>query len=615
MPPVDPSIHTWIVFALMAGAIVAYAQNRIPLEITSLGILGTLAGLFHFVPLDGADGLNRLGIERLFSGFASPALIAVVSLLIVGQGLVQTGALEAISRIVFRVGRIGPVPPIGLVLIIALTVSAVLNNTPVVVMLIPIVVALADRIGESAARVLMPLSYAAILGGMTTLIGSSTNLLVSGSAVQAGEAGLSFFDFTIPGAILAAIGLVYVYLVVPRLLGRRETTGETQRDGGGKQFIARFDVDEESSLIGTRPVDGIFPSLPGMTVLTVQRGFRTLLPPFEDLAIRPKDVIIVAATRPVLGDAYARAHSDGRLEQIDTTDRPADEPIQPRHHQVMAEVIVAPASRLAGQPLRQIDFESAHRCRLVGIERRPGTTRAEVNDVRLQAGDVLLVQGRRRDIRALRADRDVLLLEWSTRELPSYSHARRASAIFFALVGLAATGIVPIPLAAFIGAVMMLLTGCLNIRQAVRAIDRKVVLIVVSAIALGTAMFETGGAAFLAHGMVDLLDGAAPAVMLSAFFLLVAVFTNILSNHACAVLFTPIAIEVARTVGVDPTVFVIATVLAANCSFATPIGYLTNLLVMTPGDYRFSDFLRAGTPLILLLWIGFSLFAPWYYGL
>ncbi len=615
MTGIDPTIHMWLTFALAAGAIVAYAQNRIPLEVTSLGILAVLAGLFHFVPLPGPDGVNLLDLERLFSGFASSALIAVVSLLAIGQGLVQTGALEAVSRWVFRHGRIGPIPALCVVLVISLVVSGILNNTPVVVMFIPIVVALADRLGESASRVLMPLSFAAILGGMTTLIGSSTNLLVSGSARQAGEPGLGFFDFTLPGLFLAGLGFVYVYFVVPRLLGERRPRAEPEAGSAGKQFITRIDVDEGSSPAGAQPVAGIFPSFPGMTVLTVQRGFRTLLPPFEGLVLRPKDTVIVAATRKVLGEASARAPD--RSPDAEPADQEGDETAaRPRRHRkVMAEVVVAPASRLIGQNLRQIDFETTRRCRLVGIERRPGMTRAELNDVRLQAGDVLLVQGQRRDIRALRAERDLLLLEWSARDLPAYSHARLASVIFFGVVGLSASGFVPIAIAAFAGAVLMVLTDCLNIRQAIRAVDRKVVFIVVSALALGAALFESGGAAFLAHGLVAAIDGAHPAIVLSGYFLLVAVFTNVLSNHACAVLFTPIGIEIARDVGVTPSVFVIATVFAANCSFATPIGYLTNLLVMTPGDYRFTDFLRVGTLLILLLWIGFSLFAPWYYGL
>ncbi|SVC61428.1 uncharacterized protein METZ01_LOCUS314282, partial [marine metagenome] len=232
-----------------------------------------------------------------------------------------------------------------------------------------------------------------------------------------------------------------------------------------------------------------------------------------------------------------------------------------------------------------------------------------------QTGDVLLVAGRRRDIRSLRANRDVVLMQWSESELPSYNHARRASLIFIAVVGIAATGILPIVATAVAGAALMVLSGSLNVRQAARAIDRQIILVGGAALALNAALSATGGGGYIAGGLIDALDGASATVMLSGFFLLVAIFTNLLSNNACAVLFTPIGINIALGLGIDPVIFVVAVILAANCSFASPIGYVTNLLVMTPGRYRFSDFVRAGSPLVLLLWVGFSLFAPWYYGL
>jgi len=249
------------------------------------------------------------------------------------------------------------------------------------------------------------------------------------------------------------------------------------------------------------------------------------------------------------------------------------------------------------------------------VQRRSRMTRAHMHEVRLQAGDVLLISGRSRDVRGLRANRDVVLMQWSESELPSYNHARRASLIFLAVVGVAATGVLPIVAAAVAGAALMVLSGTLNVRQAARAIDRQIILVGGAALALNAALSATGGGGYIASGLIQALDGAGAAVMLSGFFLLVAAFTNVLTNNACAVLFTPIGVNIAAGLGVDPMVFVIAVILAANCSFASPIGYVTNLLVMAPGRYRFSDFMRAGSPLILLLWITFSLFAPWYYGL
>jgi di/tricarboxylate transporter len=605
-----PGFHMWLALALVAAAVIAYAQDRIPLELASLGILVLLAVIFHVFPLDDGAGGNRLGPERIFAGFANPALIAVVSLLVLGQGLVRTGALEAVSQRLFRLGRFGSATAITISLGAALVISGFLNNTPVVVMMIPILVALSNQLGRPTEKVLIPLSYAAILGGMTTLIGSSTNLLVSGMVAELGEDPLRFFDFTIPGLVLAGIGLLYVLFVAPRLLGERPGDAKDEADSAGRQFIAQLEVEPASPLVDSKPVAGMLPQLRGMTVLMVQRGFRTLLPPFEELVIRPRDVVIVAATRKVLVNALARAHGVQPLSSTRDGETNAT-----RTEQVMAEAVVAPASLLVGRKLSQLNFRQAYGCRLIGIQRHARMPRAQINDIRLDAGDVLLIQGRPADVRALRESHDVLVLEWSATELPSYHHAQRAALIFLAVVVAIASGQVPTAIAAFAGAVLMIATGCLNIRQAVRAIDRVIVLLIASAIALGTMLYETGGAAYLAHSLTDLLFWMGPAYVLSAFFLLVACFTNLLSNQACAVLFTPIAIQVAGELGVDPFIFVVAVVLAANCSFATPIGYLTNLLVLTPGRYRFVDFLRAGTPLIVLLWIGFSIFAPWYYGL
>ncbi len=223
--------------------------------------------------------------------------------------------------------------------------------------------------------------------------------------------------------------------------------------------------------------------------------------------------------------------------------------------------------------------------------------------------------GSRANVLALRNNRDVLLMESSARDMPAQAYSSRAQAIFAGVVGLAATSILPITVVSLLGAAMMLVTRCLNVRQASRAIDRRVFTIVAAALAMGTAMQGTGGAAWLAHSMVDLLSGAPLWAVLSGFFLMVALLTNVLSNNATAVLFTPIAVSIAAQLGVTPMPFLLAVIFGANCSFATPMSYQTNLLVMAPGHYKFSDFVRVGTPLIFIVWIAFTIFIPWYYNL
>jgi di/tricarboxylate transporter len=252
---------------------------------------------------------------------------------------------------------------------------------------------------------------------------------------------------------------------------------------------------------------------------------------------------------------------------------------------------------------------------VLGIERRSRMLRRQITGIPLEAGDVLLIQGRRDDVMALRGSRDVLLMEWSAATLPAVHYAKRASVIFLGVVALAATGAVPIVVAAVTGAAAMVLSGALGLRDAVRALDYQIIFTIAAALALGAAMQETGGAAFLANLLLAALDGSSPAVMLSAFFLLVGGLANIISTKATAVLFTPIAVGIARGIGVPVEIFAVAVIFAANCSFASPIGYQTNLLVMVPGRYRFIDFVKAGLPLLIIVWLVFSLFAPWYYGL
>ena len=614
MPEVATSFQMVATFIVIVVALVLYALERVPLELTGLGVIAVLLVLFHFFPVDGPDGANLLDAERLLRGFANPALITVLALLVIGQGLVRTGALDQTAQAVFRLGG-HSWRSVALVLVVVSAVSAFLNNIPVVVIFIPIMQALADRLDRPSSGLMIPLSFAAILGGMTTLIGSSTNLLVSSELVEVGETAFGFFDFTVPGLVLAAAGLVYVTVVAPRLLPVRIAQGDVAQ-GTGRHFIAQITVSDDSKLIGVGAIAGYFRDLPDMTVRMIQRAAETVLPPFEDFTIEAGDVLVVAATRKALTDAIRidpgllRPGSDQAAG-----DDAAAEKMRRAENQMIAEVMVTPASRLIGQNLEQARFHYAHHCNVLGVQRRSRMLRAQVTQIRLEAGDVLLVQGRRDDLRALRFDSDVLLMEWSTTELPSPYHAPRAALIFAAVVAVAATGVVPIAVAAVCGAGLMIACGALSAGQAADALDRKIVMLIAAALALGAALQETGGAALLADGVIAALGDASPAVVLSAFFLLVAVLSNAISTKTCAVLFTPIAVDIGRGLGVDPTAFAVAVVFASNCSFASPIGYQTNLLVMTPGNYRFVDFVRAGSPLIVLLWVVFSLFAPWYYGL
>ncbi len=612
---VDPDWQMWVTIAAMVAVLIAFAWEGVSLELSSLTLLVFLLIWFQVCPLtDPVDGGNRLDPTTLLGGFSNPSLLAVLALLVMGQAMVQTGALTGLTRMFVGLSKNRQRLAIALAFIGVLTTSSMLNNTPVVVMFIPIMQALATRLGWSPSRLMMPLSFAAILGGMTTMIGSSTNMLVSSSLSDLGLGTLGFFDITALGAMLAAIGALYVGLVLPRLLPHRGGLAGALLSPG-KQFIAEIDVTPNAPLVGQTAVSGLFKALPEVTVRLIQRGGHNIFPPFEDVELQAGDVLIVAATRQALTEALARNSGFMLTQAAGEVGRPANGGGRRPDERVLTEVMIAPASRMIDQSVDAVGFQRRFGCLVLGIQRRGRMTRQRLGEIRLEAGDVLLIMGRRTNVDALANNPDLVLMAWATHSLPMLERAPYAAIIFLATVLTAAVGIAPISVAALSGAVAMLVFGCINIRQAARALDRTIFLLVGSSLALGISLYETGAAHFLAMAMIDHLSGPDPVLNLSVVFLTVALATNVLSNNACAVLFTPIAVSMAGELGVDPSVMAITVILAANCSFATPIGYQTNLLVMGPGHYRFSDFLKGGSPLIVIMWLAFTLIAPIYFGL
>ena len=593
-------------------AILLYAWERMAMEIISVGIIGLLLVFYTIFPYLDADGNNLLRPSKILAGFSNPALITVLSLLVIGQAIVNTRSLERATQFVVGLSPKNPFFSMVFALIFVLIISAFLNNTPVVVIFIPIMQILADRFSRSASAFMMPLSFVAILGGMTTLLGSSTNLLISNSLADLGLRQFSFFEFTVPGLVLAATGFLYIVFIAPKILPNRRTLANTLIDGDGKQFLAQVTVNEDSKLIGEEAVAGIFPSLKEMTVRMIFRGEHAELTPFDGFKLRSGDVLVVAATKKALTNVLATGVGVLSTEYIEKSkSRVGDGKLS----QILSEIMITPGSRLVGQNLEQIGFRYRFNSIVLGLQRRTRMIRTKMTEIALEAGDILLVQGSAENIESLRNHRDLIPMAWSYTDIPSPKLAMRANIIFFSVIALAATHLLPIVVAAVLGAAAVIFTGVINIRQAGRAIDRRLFLLIVSALALGTAMYETGAAAFLADIIIQLFGTSSPAVVLSAFFFLVAFLTNIISNNACAVLFTPIAVNLAETLGVDPMIFAIGLVFAANCSFVTPLGYQTNLLVIGPGHYKFNDFVKVGLPLSLLLWLVFSLFVPWYYGL
>lgn len=606
----------WATLAIISGAVVFYTLDRFSLELVSAAALVALLVLFLAAPLM-REGENLLSTETLLSGFASPALFAILGLLIIGQGMFQSGALEHPTEYLLRAFDKWPVLVTGAIFAFIMIVSAFLNNTPVVVMFIPIMAALSKQSKIPVARFMMPLSYLSIFGGMTTLIGSSTNLLAAQSyrATTGGEIG--FFELTPMGLILASVGIFYMATVGRWLMPIRENPShQAMNEREGKHFIAQIEITRGHPLIGKGPVAGLFVDLPDITVRMVQRREKAILPPFDDFAFQAGDVVIVAATRGAL-TGLLKSNPDileGLMAETSIADD-VDGSVQRSTQLTMVEAIVAPGSRLIGRSIQQIGFHAQTDCVIVGIERRSRMIRTQMNTIRLEAGDVLLILGDINDIRNLRSDRDILLLEWSMQGLPDPRNARMAAFIFAGVVAVTASGLAPIAISAIAGATAMVATGCLNVRQAARAIDRRIYLLIGASLAMGVALERTGGAALIGEGIAVAAGQFGPVAVISAFFFICAGLTNVLSNNATAVLFTPIAVSAARQVGIDEHFLVLTVIFGSNCSFATPVAYQTNLLVMTPGHYKFRDFITVGGPLIVLLWIVYTAVAPYYFNL
>jgi di/tricarboxylate transporter len=399
---------------------------------------------------------------------------------------------------------------------------------------------------------------------------------------------------------------------MPLILKKRPGMADDIKANSGRQFVSQIEITRAHPLLGMKSRLGLFPQLANMTVLMVVRREIPIPPPFEDITLSQGDIIIVAATR----DALTKALSSGsaNMPSHPKEDQPsAEKEIEPDFH--LAEVVVSPGSRYVGRTVQGANIRFIEGVVVMGVQRKSRMQHREFRQIRLEPGDTLLVGGKTEALDRLRSSRDLLLLEWSAAAVPMRRFAWRALTIFALVVFCASTGLLPIMVASLAGVFAMIAASCLNLRQAARTFDGRIFMLVAAALAGAVALEKTGGAEYLANSVINSFDGSSPMVVLSAFFLATAVLTNFLSNNATAVLFTPIAIKVAEGIGAPPEAFIACVIFAANCSFATPVGYQTNLLVMGPGHYRFFDFIKAGSPLVILIWLTYSFVGPWYYGL
>lgn len=604
----------WTSLFVVVASVFFYMTDRWSMETISAGIVLSLLLLFEIPGATGANG-EAISAAQILAGFGNPALIAIMALLVVGQGLFQTGALDGPTRVLLSSYDNRPFLTLIAAFAAVFATSAFINNTPVIIMFLPIMSAIAQRMGASPSKIMMPLSFIGVFAGMTTLIGTSTNLLAADVYERLSMDTLGFFELTSLGLVLAGVGILYVLLTSRFLLPSRVGLTDEIASTSGKQYVAQIEVAHNHFLNGKSPVAGMFQDLPNMTVRMIQRGEQAMLPPFDDdeVTLQAGDLVIVAATRQVLSDTLAQQpdllrqmwRASGGDENKDLTPRSL----------MLAEAVIAPGSRMAGRTVELIGFRRLTKTVVLGIQRRSRMIRSKLGEIRLEAGDTLLLCAPPEAFAELRTSRDILILEWSSTEIPVTARAMLARILTFGTIALAAFNILPILHASLLGAVAMILTGCLNFRQATRALDLRIFLLIAAALAMGAALELTGAAAMIAHAVVQTAEPYGTLAVLSAIFLAVAILTNIVSNAATAVLFTPVAISAAQELGAEPLPFVLAVIYAANCCYATPIAYQTNLLVMGPGHYKFSDFMKFGGPLVLIMWITFTIAAPWRFDL
>ncbi len=609
--PSPPNSHAIVVLALTVLALILFTREKLPLESSSLLILVSLAVGFELFPF--RTGESVLHAVDFFHGFGHEALVAVCALMIAGQGIVRTGALEPVGRGLARLWKISPSISLLLTLLVAATISAFINNVPVVVLLLPLLINVSLRTGSPASSVLMPMGFATLLGGTSTTIGTSTNLLVVAVAAEMGLRRLEMFDFLMPALIAGLVGIAYLWLLAPRIIPKRELP---LADTSPRIFAAHLVIPETSTMVGQTLAEAFKKTDSAMKVSSVERGQGNFMLPFPGLALKAGDHLVLRDTPERLKEFETLL--EGTLYPEDAPDTPVDDdhPLKAEDQQI-AEVVVIEGSRLQDRTLSRLRFGDRYGVIILGLHRAGKKLERhhdDIGDIRLMAGDVLLVQGSRDKIAALKQAEDLLVLD-ATADLPFTRKAPAALVIMVGIVVTAALGILPIAISAPCGALLMIFTGCIGWRDATSALSAQVILIVAASLALGTALLKTGGADYLAQLFVTIAGGLSPALVISGLMLLMGILTNIVSNNAAAVIGTPIAVSIAAQMGQPAEPFVLAVLFGANMSYATPMAYKTNLLVMNAGKYAFSDFLRIGIPLIVIMWLVLSWLLPVTYGL
>lgn len=574
-----------VVLAVLVLAVILFVTERLPVDLVALSVLALLLVTGIVTTNEG------------FAGFSNSATVTVAAMFVLSAGLARTGVLDhvglALARLSVRSYGLGLVA----MMVLVGAVSAFINNTAAVAVFLPIVLSVARESKTSPSKLLMPLSFASMFGGVCTLLGTSTNILVNTIAVQHGLRPFGIFEFSSLGLVFFGTGLLYMVVAGARLVpARREPAGLTQTYLMS-QYLTEVTLLPDSPSVGTPMHQAPLVHELDLDVIQIRRGGRSILMPLPDAVLQAGDVL--------------RVRCDvGKIQRLQQQEGVALKPKTAWHDEdletaeaLLVESVVAPNSILDGRTLKDVGFRNTFGATVLAVRHRDRMLHERLARTRLVAGDVLLLEVPRGRLEQLRQHGAFVIV--SEVPLPTVRPNRVAAAvaILAAVVATATLGLAPIAATATAGCVLMILTGCLTLEEAYRAIEWKVIFLLAGVLTLGVALEKTGGAELIARGIVGTVGGWGPVAMVSAFYLVTSLLTETMSNNATAALVAPIALVTAEATGVDPRPFLMAVTFAASASFLTPVGYQTNTLIYGPGQYRFRDFFRVGLPLNLMFWL------------